>query len=197
MATKRAARTARPASAGQRKPSASANKPSAVTSKRNASTNKRSASTKVPPISIETYVPTLITRIALRMIKASTGRFEELDLTIPMWRVLLALAEHRSIRFGQLAKLTRIELPTLSRVLGMMQTAGLVRRRRARQDTRTVNISLTPRGRELFESTIPWALATEQKLLRGLSQAQVETLHVVLARMHENLNHDAEEMDAE
>jgi len=140
------------------------------------------------PISIDTYVPSLLGRLALKMIKAATSSLDELDLTILAWRVLLALAEYRTLNVGELARLTTIEMPTLSRTLRQMQTARLVSRRRAREDTRSVRITLTEKGQSVFVETIPRSLAVEKRLLRGLKAREVEILRAALLRLHENLD---------
>jgi DNA-binding MarR family transcriptional regulator len=146
------------------------------------------ASQRSPTISIETYVPTLITRLALRMIQRAKRPFRNYHLTIPKYRVLLAVSAHPKIRVGKLAELTRIEAPTLSRVLVIMASDGLIRRERSKTDDRSVEISLTPRGKLMYEKTLPWAHETQDGLLRGLSPRQVETLRTALRQMYKNLD---------
>lgn len=140
------------------------------------------------PISIEGYLPYLINSIAIKLTKAAGPRFAAFDLTIPKWRILLTVYEHGMLRFRDLALLTSIEPPTLSRLLNLMQGDGLCRRRRGRSDNRSVMISLTNAGRQLFERTIPWATTVEEGLLAGLDDADTAALRQLLARIYQNLD---------
>ena len=47
-------------------------------------------------------------------------------------RPLYALADYGMSRLGELSERTSIELPTLSRIVKVMQADGLVRRRRSK-----------------------------------------------------------------
>lgn len=139
------------------------------------------------PISIDDYIPYLVNRVAVRLIKNATPHFRGHGLSVPQWRVLLALWERERMTFGELASITSVEPPTLSRLLDLMQNDGLCRRRRNKSDSRVVYLSLTAAGRQLFEETIPWANDVERNLLKGLSKAQVAGLRAMLVTMFENV----------
>ncbi|MFM2130662.1 MAG: hypothetical protein RL477_2208, partial [Pseudomonadota bacterium] len=85
-----------------------------------------------------------------------TGRVEDLvnrwarplGLRIEGVRVLFRLlAGDRSV--NELARLTGVEISTLSRLLARMEVQGLIARRRDAADGRSVSVSLTDKGRKL------------------------------------------------
>ena len=143
-----------------------------------------------PVLSIDSYVPTLVARLALRLIKSAQEPFKQHNLTIPKFRILLTLAEYPGVKFKRLGQFTRIEAPTLSRVLDNMVADGHIRRRRARDDSRSVKLYPTPKGLALLEAAIPWSVETEQKLLRNLTVSQRNHLIEMLNLMHRNLDED-------
>src|ERR1017187_5658719 len=135
----------------------------------------------VGDLHIESYVPYLVNRAATAMLNYSALEFEKLGLTVPQWRILLTLWQHRECRFGELAKLTSIEPPTLSRLLKAMTKSRLVKRQRIETDTRSVNVSLTSAGTALFEKTIPFAEDVNGLYVKGLSVADLTVLKRALA----------------
>lgn len=138
-------------------------------------------------LSIETYVPYLVNRAAIAMLTYSASEFERFGITVPQWRILLALWEHRDCRFGDLAKLTSIEPPTLSRLLNAMGRAKLVRRTPVPTDSRSVSLSLTPDGVALFESTLGFAREVNRMYLEGISRADLAALRRALTQIHANV----------
>jgi DNA-binding MarR family transcriptional regulator len=136
---------------------------------------------------IESYIPYLVNRAATAMLNYSATQFEKHGLTVPQWRILLALRHHPECRFGELAKLTSIEPPTLSRLLNAMTKARLVRRQRVESDTRNVNVSLAPAGAALYEQTVPFAEFDNRLYVKGLSAADLTVLRRALATIYDNV----------
>ena len=108
-------------------------------------------------------------------------------------RVLYRLMAKDGRAIGDLARLTGIELSTLSRVVSRMEARGLVRRVRSEKDARGVIVFLTPKGRALAQQERPVYFRDYEKvLLAGMSSRETEALRESLGRMLENLNHRAE-----
>jgi DNA-binding MarR family transcriptional regulator len=121
------------------------------------------------------------------MLNYSALEFEQLGLTVPQWRILLTLWQHRECRFGELAELTSIEPPTLSRLLTAMTKLRLVKRRRIAEDSRSIKLSLTAAGTALFERSLPFAENCNQIYLAGLSDADLAVLQRGLATIYDNV----------
>jgi DNA-binding MarR family transcriptional regulator len=140
------------------------------------------------PISINSYIPTLVNRVAGAALKGASNEFAKRGLTVPKYRILLTVAEYDKIHFRELAKLTSVERPTLSRLLDEMESVGLLRRRPDPDDSRSINVSLMPPGRALLEGTTEWALEVEKDILNGISSAGAQLLRRLLVQMFENLS---------
>jgi DNA-binding MarR family transcriptional regulator len=157
----------------------------------------RRKNAKRHPISVNTYIPTLVNRLAGAALKGAAPEFAKRGLTVPKYRILLAVAEYENVHFRDLANLTSVERPTLSRLLDEMESAGLLGRRRDPNDSRSVNISLKGPGWALLDGTLDWALDVEKDVLRGISSADAELLRNLLVRMMQNLSDRASRLKRE
>jgi MarR family transcriptional regulator, organic hydroperoxide resistance regulator len=139
---------------------------------------------------LEEYIPYLVNRIAVRLIKNAAPHFKALGLTVAEWRILMAVRENPAIRFGALRVLTSLEPPTLSRLIGALCRRRLLLRRIGASDNRAIEVSLTDAGHALVTRSLPWADEVEDGILRGLAPAQVTLLRQILGQLHLNLAPD-------
>ena len=133
------------------------------------------------------YVPYLINRVAVKMVKSFGRDLKRYGLNIQTWRILAAILSHTECRFGELAQITSIEVPTLSRIVARMQHEGLIRCRPLASDSRTFLASLTPEGRALAHRVLPRAFAAEAAMIEGLSQAEISAFNRTLHVLYGNL----------
>ena len=92
---------------------------------------------------------------------------------------------------GELARLIKVEQPTMAQLLARMERDGLIRREPDPSDRRSSLVSLTeeahaklPAGREVL-------IQGNREAMRGLSENEVDTLIGLLRRVLTNV----EEMD--
>ena len=122
--------------------------------------------------------------------------FAKMDLTVPTFRILLALSEYAPLRFGELVTATSLEPPTLSRYLDQLETEGFVRRKRVpNRNSKSVEISLTARGIAKVDESMPHALECEDVYLEGLTEADAEVARRVLTRIYDNVRRADAERD--
>lgn len=133
------------------------------------------------------YVPYLLSRAGVSLANNFSRELDQFGITLPMWRVMAALLDEGEQRLGDLARLTAIELSTLSRIAAAMEAKGLVSRRRSGQDARAVIIGLTPDGRGKTEAIVPRALDLETAAVAGMSEEEVRTLKGLLQVLYGNV----------
>ena len=102
-------------------------------------------------------------------------------------RVLIHLLEQEGLRCSSLANAVGLEATALSHLLRSLADQGLIQRARASKDQRSIEVSLTPRGREVAEQCRAVNAQTENLLVAGLDQSDVQNLHAILMRMSANL----------
>ena len=125
-----------------------------------------------------------------------TRRIESYDITVPMYRVLAALRETSDQRLNDLAAMTTIEISTLSRLVGSLDTRGLVSRSRLKCNGRTVAINLTEEGVRLIEELMPIAKHFEDVTIGELSEKELRIVKRVMIDVYERLDEIEEEFTA-
>lgn len=97
--------------------------------------------------------------------------------------MLLTIARHDGLTQSELARMMRVELPTLVGSIKELVSTGLLKRTRPPEDRRAWSLRLTPLGREastVVERFIAWR---EDVLLEDFSDAERDTLRELLARI--------------
>ena len=116
---------------------------------------------------------------AREMVALYRPLLEPLGLTHPQYLVMVTLwqtAQPVSVR--QLSGLLKLEAPTLSPLLKRLEAAGLVERHRDPNDERSLQITLTDRGRNLRSPALKVPAAIIERL--GMSSEELNNLHNVL-----------------
>ncbi|MFJ9084515.1 MULTISPECIES: MarR family winged helix-turn-helix transcriptional regulator [unclassified Streptomyces] len=123
--------------------------------------------------------------------KESRAFFEEelgrSGASFAAWTVLATLTLEGPMIQRTLAKYLSIEGPTLSRHLETMERRGLVVRTRDGADRRAAVVALTDEGRSRYVEIEAVALRSQERMLEGLSDADVVQLGELLGRIRDNV----------
>lgn len=97
--------------------------------------------------------------------------------------LLVLLLANGPLTPRQLARTLMLTAPTLTMLLGRLQTRGLLQRERNPQDGRSQHIVLTPKGRRLAQDSSTAAHTMEGELQQRLTPAEHAILIELLARV--------------
>ena len=86
---------------------------------------------------------------------------------------------------GRLAAAEHVRPPTMTRVVGALEEAGLVRKEQSPDDRRSVRISATAAGRRLMQAARRRRIQALAARLEGLSADELETLAHAAALMED------------
>jgi MarR family transcriptional regulator, transcriptional regulator for hemolysin len=130
----------------------------------------------------------LINRLARLSFRWTEERFQPLGLSTGQVPVLYALKDGASLTQKELARLVRIEQPTMAQLLSRMERDGLVRRTDNPDDKRSSLISLTPLA--LKKLPLARAILSEgnKEALRGFTDREIATLSRLLLRVVRNFD---------
>ncbi len=128
----------------------------------------------------------------LRAREAVMARFRpmlrEHDLTEQQWRVLRALTTTKTpLRLGEIATLTCLSAPSLSRLLPTLEARGLVRRAAHADDLRAAQLSLSSNGAALVARIAPRSEALYAGIAKALGASRVERLYGMLDEVRARL----------
>jgi len=89
--------------------------------------------------------------VLARLLRANLARrLTESDASMPTWAVLSALNKDEGVSQRQLGDECRLEGPTITRHLDLLEYRGLVRRERDRRDRRIMRVRFTPAGKRYY-----------------------------------------------
>ena len=130
----------------------------------------------------------LINRLARLSFRWTEERFQPLGLSTGQVPVLYALKDGASLTQKELARLVRIEQPTMAQLLSRMERDGLVRRTDNPDDKRSSLISLTPLA--LRKLPLARAILSEgnKEALKGFTDREIATLSRLLLRVVRNFD---------
>lgn len=107
-------------------------------------------------------------------------------LTYPQYLAMVALGQRDGQKVSELGEALALESNTLTPLLKRLEAAGLLLRRRDKQDERVVRLSLTAAGREMAEELgcIPAAVLAAS----GLTREELTAIQSGLHRLTTHLN---------
>jgi MarR family transcriptional regulator, transcriptional regulator for hemolysin len=130
----------------------------------------------------------LIQRSSRLLLRLGEEKFHPLGLGIAQMPVLYALKDGASLTQTELAKMARIEQPTMAQLLTRMERDGLIRRTANPHDKRSSLISLTPLALKKLPLAKAALLQGSVEALQGFTEREIATLSRLLRRVVKNLD---------
>lgn len=112
--------------------------------------------------------------------QASKILSETVGLSLTQWRILAFIGGSESITASELVKVTAMDKGLISRNVKTMIQNGVVVSTGADKDHRVNLLTLTPKGREIFEIALPRMRQRQVQLQRGIAQTDIDAFHRVL-----------------
>jgi DNA-binding MarR family transcriptional regulator len=137
-------------------------------------------------------VLTRLARVRIHLDEELAGLFAEYDLSAADFTVIAALRRAgKPYTLPQSVLMARLSLTsgTVSVRLGRLETKGVVNRAPASTDARGVQVTLTPRGLELFDQVAPRHLDNEDVLLSALDEHERDQLAGLLRKLLVSFEH--------
>lgn len=140
--------------------------------------------TEIPEL--DTTSMALIGRLQIvhkRLALAMSSNFRQYGLTDAGFDVLATLRRSGppyQLTPNQLLAQTLITSGSLTSRLQSLEKLGFISRSCANTDKRSINVTLTATGKTVIEQALVTHIATQQKLLSGLSQAEQQQLVLLL-----------------
>jgi DNA-binding MarR family transcriptional regulator len=106
---------------------------------------------------------------------------EPLGLTHPQYLVMLSLWERSPRTLRDIGDALALEPATLSPLLKRLESAGLITRARKVEDERSLDVELTPAGRELRAKAVAVPAQIGKRL--GMPVAELEATRDALTRL--------------
>ncbi|MBK4991197.1 MarR family winged helix-turn-helix transcriptional regulator [Pseudomonas sp. S36] len=126
---------------------------------------------------------------SLLMTKVYKPLLQALNLTYPQYLAMLVLWEHDGLTVGEISQHLLTDPGSLTPLLKRLESEGLLKRTRSREDERVVMVQLTDKGRALQDQAkeVPQRiLEASGRTPEGLQQLQQDLLEL-RDRLHKSL----------
>jgi DNA-binding MarR family transcriptional regulator len=127
----------------------------------------------------------LLKRSEQTLLRAKSAAVKVVGLTLPQYVALAELAQRPGITSAELARACLVSPQAMMVVLKAMEEQGLVERTRHPRHQAVLEIHLTSVGREALSEAHKRAKPIEQRMLKALSKAEIESLRALLRRCME------------
>jgi len=120
-----------------------------------------------------------------RLWTSSTEKIYErrFGLSLSEWRILAIVGAEEPINAGAIADRGLLEKSHISRLVARLTRRGLIASRPDEADARKAWLSITPKGRSLFDRVAEVSRERDEKFLRPLSARERDTLDELLTRL--------------
>ena len=97
------------------------------------------------------------------------------------WRTLTILRDHGPLRVGELARLSRVTQPGMTRLVGQMAELGLIERSTDAADSRVTVVTVTPLGLEALDTWLVQLTAALAPHFEDLTEPEWDALRTTAA----------------
>ena len=105
------------------------------------------------------------------------------DITLAEWRVILTLVQRRSATAIEIASLWAMDKMAISRAVRRLDRMGRVRRAVNPDDRRSHTLTLTAKGRRLYERILPAANARYHDITASLTRRELDAFRRTLSKL--------------
>lgn len=110
------------------------------------------------------------------------------ELTEQQWRVLRALADVKTAEVTELARMTFLHGPSLTRILRDLEARKLIARRTADADLRRGIISVSSRGETVIKAVAPSSEAIYAEITRRCGNKELAEIERLLSKLEATLS---------
>lgn len=136
------------------------------------------------PLDLDKFLPYRLSVLSNTVSQAIAREYEDrFALSITEWRVLAVLGRYDGLSAREVADRTAMDKVAVSRAVAELMKDGRVRRATADHDKRQSVLSLTAKGRKVYDEVAPLALEHERRLLAHLDAQEREWLGRIIEKL--------------
>jgi DNA-binding MarR family transcriptional regulator len=139
-------------------------------------------------LDFDSYIPAYLSFLAGKLSSGASAVYRpRFGIGITDWRMMALLAAEPWVVASHICNSTGLDKAAVSRSVRSLQDLGLIEITPDRQDQRKQLIALTSKGMALHNRIVELAVAREQALLEGLSEAERKTLLQLLIHLQRRI----------
>ena len=137
-----------------------------------------------PELDLDRFMPYRLSVLTNRVSSAIARHYSErFNLSIPEWRVIAVLGQNPGLSAREVAERTAMDKVQVSRAVASLLAAKRLTKAAHVSDGRVAHLSLSAKGRAIYEDVVPLALGLEKRLLEVLTVKEREMLDQLLTKL--------------
>ena len=137
-----------------------------------------------PELDLDRFMPYRLSVLTNRVSSAIARHYSErFNLSIPEWRVIAVLGQNPGLSAREVAERTAMDKVQVSRAVASLLAAKRLTKAAHVSDGRVAHLSLSAKGRAIYEEVVPLALGLEKRLLSVLTVKEREMLGQLLTKL--------------
>jgi homoprotocatechuate degradation regulator HpaR len=149
------------------------------------------AARELPMRAFSKSLPMQLLRAREAVMRPFRSGLRKLNVTDQQWRILRALAHSGPLEASELARVTCLLAPSLSRILPGMEARQLIARRQVDSDLRRSVISLERRGLRLLAQHAPFSEQIYAGIAQRFGAERLAQLSTLLLELEASARQDA------
>ncbi len=126
----------------------------------------------------------MVHRLSSRVGRAFHNEIEaRYDLSLPEWRVMITIIQYPQSSAIAITERWAMEKMAVSRAIRRLERMGRIKRTRNKRDRRSFVLSLTPKGKRLFERVVPNSNNRYLDLISCLTETETVEARKILGKL--------------
>jgi DNA-binding MarR family transcriptional regulator len=135
-------------------------------------------------LDLDAFVPYRLSVLSNRVSSAIAREYSDrFGLSIPEWRIMAVLGQTAGLSSRQVAERTAMDKVQVSRGVASLVESRRVQKQVDSRDGRVARLTLTPKGRAIYDEIVPLALHLEQVFLAALSREERAQFDRLMAKL--------------
>jgi DNA-binding MarR family transcriptional regulator len=135
-------------------------------------------------LDLDRFLPYRLSVLTNRVSNAIARHYSErFDLSPPEWRVMAALGQASGLSAREVAVRTEMDKVQVSRAVARLMRGKRMQKQTDMSDGRVTRLSLSARGRAIYNEIVPLALALEEQFLAALGPRERAALDVLMSKL--------------
>ncbi len=141
-------------------------------------------------LDLDHFLPYKLSVLSNRVSDAIARHYSDrFGLSIPEWRVMAALGQTPGLSARDVAVRTAMDKVQVSRAVASLVESRRLQKLTDEDDARVSRLSLSMRGRAIYDEIVPLALHLEEVFLAALTLEERKTLNKLMAKLTDRIGH--------
>lgn len=135
---------------------------------------------------LDDFLPYQLAELSRRVSAGFSGHYRDrYGISVAEWRVMAHLSQQEAVSVREIHRRVGLDKPKVSRAATRLEAAGHITKVVNSHDRRLVELSLTPKGRELIDTLAPIASDYQARLMAALGD-EAETFVATVRALAEH-----------